>query len=56
MSYSTASGVLAPRHRYQVMREILTIAGIPLVERLWKQLSQEEDRLWPNWPTGQYTL
>jgi hypothetical protein len=38
------------------MKEIMAIAGAPVVEELWKQLTKEEDRLWLTWPTGEYTL
>ena len=48
--------VLAPRHRYQVVRKIVAKSGAPLVEGWWKVLTQKEERLWQTWPTGKFTL
>jgi len=48
--------VFAPRHRYQVMGQILDKAGAPKVEWLWNQLHLKEHQLWQIWPTGKYTL
>jgi len=50
-----SSRVLAPGDRYQVLQRYLTDSGAPLVQQLCDQLTQEEHRLWPIWPTGKYT-
>ena len=47
--------VFGPRHRYQVMEQILNEASAPEVKWLWSQIKKEELRLWQTWPTGKYT-
>ena len=56
ISKKRAAVVFAPRHRYQVMGQILDKAGAPKVEWLWNQLHLKEHQLWQIWPTGKYTL